>query len=193
MQYLLHSVGICCGQIVSETHSWNVVKLGKHCYHLDATWGDSSKTKDNTDNPLKDVVRYDYFCITTKENNAGGAERIPDPKIFRGLEEFRSTKHNYFHHEGAYLTKYDEDQLTQIFKNAIVSRDGVINIRCANKQLCTAVAGRLMKDGRATEIMKNAFAAMNDQQRKRFRNCSLDGRYYYDFKLNIIYILLKMK
>ena len=100
MQYLLQSVGICCGQVVSNSHSWNVVKLGKSCYFLDATWGDWSNTDKTKSN--EDTIRYNYFCITSAENKFGDRQsesRTPDPNLFYDLETFTSTKHNFYRQE----------------------------------------------------------------------------------------------
>ncbi len=116
MQYLLQSVGICCGCITSDTHEWNVVKFGRHCYHLDVTWADSSKTKEEGKN--KNKIFYSYCCITSEANNRGGKERIPEAKIFGGVEDFAAIKHDYFRMSDAFLTSYDEDKLAKIFADA---------------------------------------------------------------------------
>ena len=69
MQYLLQSVGIVCGFVVSDDdatgscHAFNILKIGKYCYYLDATWGDWSSTEHQD---YKDVVFYDYFCTPYK-------------------------------------------------------------------------------------------------------------------------------
>ena len=129
MQYLLQSVGICCGCITSDTHEWNVVKFGRHCYHLDVTWADASKTKEEGKN--KNKIFYSYCCITSEANDRGGKQRLPEAKIFGSVEPFTAIKHDYFRMNDAYLASYDEDKLAKIFADAATQPTFEGAARCA--------------------------------------------------------------
>ena len=141
MQYLLQSVGICCAQIVSETHSWNVVKIGGNVYHLDATWGDQSGEQ------YRNRVFYDYFCITSGENNRDGATRVPDVKLFGDHTSFTAQKYEYFRYHNAYVTRYDEAKIARILADGILRKEPCIGFRCSSQTLFDTVYARL-KNGR---------------------------------------------
>lgn len=49
--------GVPCRIVASETHAWNIVKIGKKWYHVDATWDDPVSSKP--------ILRYDYFLKGT--------------------------------------------------------------------------------------------------------------------------------
>ncbi len=129
MQYLLQSVGICCGSIVSDTHQWNVVKFGRHCYHLDVTWADNSNTKSGAKD--KDKIFYSYCCITTELNNRGGKQRLLEMPLFKDVEDFTSIKHDYFRMNDAYLASYDEEKIAKIFAKAASEPEFEGSARCA--------------------------------------------------------------
>ena len=165
MQYLLQSVGICCGQVVSETHSWNVVKIGGHVYHLDATWGDHSGEQN------KDKVFYDYFCITSGENRRDGAVRVPDPKLFAGLDNFTAQKYEYFRYHNAYLTRYDEATIARILADGILRKEPCIGFRCSSKTLYDTVYSRLQggRIGALETQVRAIVAAKNKRLAKQVR------------------------
>ena len=173
MQYLLQSVGICCGQVVSQTHSWNVVKIDKQCYFLDATWGDNSNTKTGED--YKNVVGYEYFCVPAKENLLGekAEVRMPDPNIFVGLEEFRATKHEYARFHGGYLTSYDVDQIAAAFAKAATARPfekerPSVMFRCRDVAVFRMVQDYLFKGrGWQTAMQKAQAIVAEDGKNKR--------------------------
>lgn len=67
VKMLCNALGIWCIVVISEAnpekqiryrHAWNIVRIGRACYHLDATF----------DNTLgkKEVLRYDYFNLDDK-------------------------------------------------------------------------------------------------------------------------------
>ena len=132
MQYLLQSVGIVCGCVSSEanaankTHAFNVLKLGKYCYYLDATWGDSSNT-DSKISGEKDDIYYDYCCVPyedfLKAAKDSKAFHIPHKKIYPHFEEFHYSNHEYFRYHRAYLTSYNEQELIRIFTETALRYD----------------------------------------------------------------------
>jgi hypothetical protein len=178
-QYLLQSVGICCGQVVSKTHSWNVVKLGKYCYYLDVTWGDPSNTKRGDAD--QNVVGYGYFCVTAKENLLGEdrSVREPDPELFGDLEEFRATKHEYCRVHGGYLTSYNEDQIAKVFAKAVSERPfekaaPCAVFRCSDKNVYDMVVRYLWTDGGIHAVKEKARALVNKDGKNKQANKLLD-------------------
>ena len=178
-QYLLQSVGICCGQVVSKTHAWNVVKLGKYCYYLDVTWGDPSNTKRGDAD--QNVVGYGYFCVTAKENLLGEdrAVREPDPELFGDLEEFRATKHEYCRFHGGYLTSYNEEQIAKVFAKAVSERPfekaaPCAVFRCADKNVYDMVVRYLWTDGGIHTVKEKARAMVAKDGKNKQANKLLD-------------------
>ena len=189
MQYLLRAIGICCGQITSEKHEWNVVKLGKHCYHLDATWDDVSNTQTGDQN--KDVVRFEHFCITTRDNNAGGTDRIPDPNIFFDLEEFTSTRHNYYHHENLFLTRYDESAMLDMFVRCLERDNHTITLRCSSPRLFDAVYDTLIHKGNFHTLLNQALERLPQKTRKKYKKIHLpDGCVRANRELSILTVII---
>ena len=54
---LLHEAGIETCQVNSSNHIWNIIKIGGHYFHVDTTWDDGTKNKDDwflkSDNEIK--------------------------------------------------------------------------------------------------------------------------------------------
>lgn len=122
MQYLLQSVGICCGVVSSERsggsgHAFNALRLGKYCYYMDATWGDSSNTMSGDAD--HDQILYNYFCVPYRELvQVSPAQRhyhMPNRQLYPQLEEFKATRHEYFRHHEAFFDRYDEEKLIALF------------------------------------------------------------------------------
>lgn len=194
MQYLLQSVGICCGQVVSKNHSWNVVKLGKSCYFLDATWGDWSNTDKSKSN--EEMIRYNYFCITSAENKFGDAQaesRTPDANLFYDLEEFTSTKHNFYRQEKCYLTAYDEEALVQAFTRQILAGDPTVTFRCSSKSVSDLVHAELFRNGRIHEIRAKVQAAVSQKNRKLGKKITGSGYYPADPEFFTTYVVFLEK
>lgn len=55
---LLNSAGIETYYLISDNHTWNIVKLGGHYFHSDTTWDDG------------DVIGYDWFLKSDSETLA---------------------------------------------------------------------------------------------------------------------------
>ena len=171
MQYLLQSVGICCGQVVSETHSWNVIKFGKYCYFLDATWGDPSNTKRGEKS--KNRIRYAYCCVPAKENlgTNDAKTRAPLADVFRELEEFRATRHEYCRVHGGYLTTYNEDKLAELFAKVAKEKtfEGAtpcVALRCADKDVFHLVQKRLWTENGIFSVAAKAKALLGSKDKK---------------------------
>ena len=170
MQYLLQSVGIVCGKVISEVdatnicHAFNVLKIGKYCYYLDATWGDHSDTKTGELN--RDLVWYNYCCTPYDEfiRTSKGQEpmHIPNKELYPTLEQFRYTTHEYFRYHNAYLTRYDEREIVRIIAEAAQRYDEkemgefTIDFRCADTPLLMYVRHNLFETGALTRLLKQA-------------------------------------
>lgn len=129
MQYLMQSVGIVSAYISSEadaegtTHAFNVLKIGKHCCYLDATWGDWSNT--STGDSHKDEVYYHYFCTPYDEfiqcDPASIPNHTPSKKWYPSLKLFTNSESEYFRHRNAFLRSYNEEELVRIIAEAAES------------------------------------------------------------------------
>ncbi len=168
MQYLLQSVGIVCGSITSEGHEWNVVKLGRDCYHLDATWNDPSTTEDK-DTKYKNLVKYSYFCVTSEEIMRETSSHIPEANLFGMIPPFTSVKHNYFRATGAFFTRYDEEKMLSLFTVALEKENNCIAFKCSSKEVFEDVYARISSQNFAlvSELVSKA-AARFGGKKKRF-------------------------
>lgn len=160
LQYLLQSVGITCGYVSSERaegsgHAFNIVKIGKCCSYVDATWGDSSNTL--TGDKDKDSVSYDYCCVPYDEfimtSHKQEPFHMPRKEFYPFLETFQYTNHEYFRYHNAYICRYDERELVRIFKEAALSYDEkemgdfCIMFRCESPDLLGYVRKNLQSGG----------------------------------------------
>ena len=170
MQYLLQSVGIVCGCVISEDnvtktecHAFNILKLGKYCYYLDATWGDFSKT-DTAD--YKDVVLYDYFCVPFREFVRLTPEMVPmhypRKSFYPNLEKFHYTNHEYYRYHNAFLKSYNEEEIIQIFADAALKYNKeemgrfVVSFRCTDGVLARYINNMLLTKNKIVEILGKA-------------------------------------
>ncbi len=180
MQYLLQSVGIVCGYVISEDisdgscHAFNILKLGKYCYYLDATWGDSSNTL-NEEN--SDMISYDYFCVPFDEfiRAPRGQEPLHHPRaaFYPTLERFNYTNHEYYRYHNAYLRSYDENELIRIVSETAIRYDEdemgefSVGIRCASPSLMTHVTDMLLSKGKLRTIISRAKEETEKQKKKK--------------------------
>ncbi len=58
---MLRALGIETFRVSSETHQWNAVYVNDQWLHMDTTWDDPVVTHG------PDIIRYDYYLITTSE------------------------------------------------------------------------------------------------------------------------------
>ena len=177
MQYLLQSVGISSGYVLSNQvgggyHAFNALKLGKYCYYLDATWGDMSNTK--TGSMGKDDIRYDYCCVPLDEFQLTDASRValhtPSSELYPDLEKFTSTNHEYFRFKKAYLTRYNEDQIVNVFAQTAITYDPkemgnfTVGFRCQNDELCRYIKTQLLNARTFERIIQKAKAIVKSKK-----------------------------
>ena len=180
MQYLLQTVGIVCGYVISELnatgnecHAFNILKIGKYCYYLDATWGDASNTLHGD---YKDTVYYDYFCVPYNEfikaSPAQVCMHIPRRDFYPTLEKFNYTNHEYFRYHNAYLKSYNEQEIIRIFADAALAYNEeemgrfTVGFRCADGTLAKHIYNVLMTRGKWQEILKKASARAANTDKK---------------------------
>jgi len=179
MQYLLQSVGIVCSYVISESdgdgcHAFNIVKLGKEVYYLDATWGDWSNTKTGSQN--HNTIRYDYLCVPYDEftNKGKVVFHIPRKEYYPGLETFAYTAKEYFRYRNAYLNKYSEEDLVRIFAEAAIEYradkhgDFDVGIRFINGKEAKYAHDRMLKKGDLNIILQKA----SEKISKKHKNAS---------------------
>lgn len=157
MQYLLQAVGIPCAYVCSEIysntgHAFNIVKLGKYCYYLDATWGDSSNTLNGDDD--NDIIDYGYCCVPYSDFIITDEKQrychIPSAKLYPWFnKELRANRHEYYRYNKAYVSRYNEDDLVRIFVGAATRYDAKedgrfkVSFRCTGGELANQLRNLL--------------------------------------------------
>ena len=168
MQYLLQSVGISSGYVISEAknnvcHAFNALRLGKYCYYLDATWGDMSCTDSEG---RENEIYYNYFCVPYRDLVKTSPEdrhyHIPRHEFYPGLEEFTAARHEYFRHEDAYIDRYDEEQLIDLIVRSAQDYDPkemgdfCIAMRCPDIATRDYIDKKLREDGQMFVLLAKA-------------------------------------
>ena len=169
MQYLLQSVGIVTAYTISEgipnakgeldTHAFNILKIDKKCYYLDATWGDPSEPEN------RDLVNYGYLCVPYDEFKQTSADSSifhePSKEYYPNLEQFRYTEHEYYRYHNAYLHSYNEKEIVRIIAEATKSYDRkemgrfVVSIRFPTQSITKEAANMLQGNlGRLVALAK---------------------------------------
>ncbi len=176
MQYLLQSVGISCGYVSSNRsggsgHAFNALKLGKYCYYLDATWGDKSNT--STGDFGKNDIRYDYCCVPLREflltDKSQEVFHSPNSKLYPELEEFKDTNHEYFRFKKAYLIRYDEDAIINVFASTASTFDEkemgafTVGFRCHDEALARYVTSQLLNRANFDRIINKAMSKVKNR------------------------------
>ena len=206
MQYLLQSVGIVCGYVISESnitktecHAFNILKIGKYCYYLDATWGDKSTTGDTKN---KDVVCYDYFCVPYNEFIRANPNMVPfhQPRkeLYPTLETFEYKNHEYYRYHNAYIRSYNEEDLVKIFAESAINYDQdemgkfIVSFRCSDVTLMKHVISVLSAKGKIFDVVAKAKqkAAQKSKKAAKLFDRTLEGhiadeytgvvRYYFE-------------
>ena len=179
MQYLLQAVGIPCAYVVSEIknsgcHAFNIAKIGKYCYYLDVTWGDRS----NTLNGIKDndKITYDYCCVPydefTKTSAAYLHNHIPNHENYPWFKkELKANRHEYYRYNKAFITKYNEDDIAQIFastaKRYNSKEDGrfCISLRCTTQGLARQIVNMVINYSNYARIRDKAIRLLAKDRR----------------------------
>ncbi len=180
MQYLLQSVGISCACVTSEFennsgHAFNALKIGKYVYYLDATWGDASDT--TTGKAHANDISYDYCCVPYKEFLLTSPEQrfchVPNKQYYPDLEEFKDTNHEYYRFRKAYLVRYDENLIANIFARTAMNYnpkemgDFTISFRCHDKALVNYVCNQLKNGTNMLRIVEKAKALCKKRSAKK--------------------------
>ena len=180
MQYLLQSVGISCGYVSSNRtggsgHAFNALKIGKYCYYLDATWGDRSNT--STGDFGKNDIRYDYCCVPLREfvltEKSQEVFHTPNSELYPDLEEFRDTNHEYFRFRKAYLVRYDEDAIVNVFASSAETYDEkemgsfTVGFRCHDGALARYVSSQLLNGANLKRILDKASKKVKKKSQAR--------------------------
>ena len=191
LQYLLQSVGITCGYVSSERaegsgHAFNIVKIGKRCYYVDATWGDHSNTKLGDVN--KNDVAYDYCCVPYDEFIKTSPKQepfhTPNKEAYPTLETFQYTTHEFFRYHNAYLSRYDERELVRIFKEAALSYDEKemgsfsVKFRCESGELLGYIQ-KILKTGGYFKVLEEAKKALYAENKKAAQLLERELDYMY--------------
>lgn len=193
MQYLLHSVGISCAYVISESgadggcHAFNALRIGRECYYLDATWGDTSNTaKRSSEN--SENISYDYCCVPLREFQMTSAAELPmhtpRAELYPKLEKFTATRFEYFRHRKAYLVRYDENELVRIFMDAAIAYDRKemgtfqISFRCPDVATRNYVVGNLVDRARIYDIFRKAKEKLPPKYKKKQYLLDVNGYSY---------------
>ncbi len=155
-QYLMTMYGIECTILDSDTHAWNVVKIGGDYYQLDSTWGDGTNTKPEKNGSKR--VRYEYFCFTNAEMN-----KLTDHKPVPGwkVENCTATKENYFVKEGLLLDSYDYNKVKAIYKKNIQEGRYELELKFKNKDVLNKFKKELADNGNMTKIVEQVNKELN--------------------------------
>ena len=206
MQYLLQSVGIPCGYVVSEFraksgHAFNVVKIGKFCYYLDATWGDSSNTLLGDKN--NDIIKYSYCCVPYSDfilvDEANKHNHIPNKELYPWFKkELQSTGYEYYRYNKAFISRYNEDDLVSIFAGCASrynpKEDGrfTISFRCSGKELAKQLSGMILNGSYYNRIVKKAQETLGkNKNAKKWLDLPTEGVQIDD--ANVVMIVYKRK
>ncbi len=204
MQYLLQSVGISCGYVSSNRvggsgHAFNALKLGKYCYYLDATWGDKSNT--NTGDFGKNDVRYDYCCVPLREflltDKSQEAFHTPNAKLYPELEEFKDINHEYFRFRKAYLVRYDEEAIINVFASTAIGFDEkemgafTVGFRCHDQALMRFIVNQIRTKSNFDRIISKAKAIVKAKKRSAVKYLEKDFLGIESTKASTFYVCFK--
>ncbi len=190
MQYLAQKCGIECAESLGhvltksgrqgEYHGWNIVKLDGDYYYLDTTWCDQSNTVQTI---KKTDIGFEYFCITTEElvrTRDIDSEPVEMPLC-------RSTKCNYYVHNGLLIESCDLDKLKEIAVHAATGGKTAVIFKCASRTCYEETMNKLFRSGNDAYELIRAANKVNS-------NIASDGfTYTYDEDIYVIVIRFKFK
>ena len=113
-QYLLNDLGVetifvtgeGTNELGTDSHAWNIVKIGVDYYHIDVTWGDSASKYGNQD------FSYAYLNLTDADMEKQHSwDHSPYPIC-------NSIEYNYYIFENKMLYAYDEQLLNKWLQEA---------------------------------------------------------------------------
>ncbi len=135
-QYILKRVGVYCVFVPGENiedgertpHSLNLLKLDDdQYYYVDTTFDEAE------DFPIPDVLKYNYFNLTTEDvlRNFDFNENLPKLPIADSL------KYNYFDMRNLYFKKYDDktkSTITDLIVHTIENQKASIGFKFENSE-----------------------------------------------------------
>ncbi len=206
LQYLLHSVGIPCAYVSSEvnptdkdSHAFNIVKIGKSCYYVDATWSDSDRDKN--------AVGYDYCCVPIKEflltSNNYEWYHMPRKEFYPFNVGYKATKYEYHHYHDTFMTRCNEQQIVNGFVNAALKYDKnekvigdlVVSFKCANAELTNTVYNYIRNNynGIISEVKSKLKQAKKEKLGKLFDSLNNYGEISTSTNVTINYTFYTSK
>ena len=202
MQYLLQKVGIPCASVTSEKttrnkyHAFNLVKIGKKCYYLDATWGDQSTTKKGTAYS-KDVF-YNYFLVPLSEFKLASSHdytlmHTPNRELYPFLEDMEYSDLEYHRVHGYYLGHYDDARIKAALEKTVATYDSkemgdfAFNLRCPVSEF-RDFTRRLIDNGGLGRAVRAVLPTLKGKNAKLLSN---DYTYWANDKTGTIRIKFK--
>ena len=155
--------------------TFNILKLGKFCYYLDATWGDASNTKDKNDE-THNWVQYDYFCVPYDEflrtEPSVRHDHIPEPKYYPDLETFKYTNHEYYRFHSYYMNSYNEGKFVDIIEKSVKDYDPkemgdfVVAVRFASQATAKTALSIILANGTLAKLVDKAKSRLSKKAHK---------------------------
>jgi len=195
LQYLLNLVGIPACYVGSEadsnggTHAFNIVKIGKSCYYVDATWGDASNTK--TGDYGKNKIYYEYCCTPFSEFKLAHPSSVPNhtPRHtnYPDLNPYENVTYEYYRYHKAYFTRCDEQQLIDWIVSFTIKYDPKemgdfsISLRASTDALARTIE-KYVKDNRV-RIAQEVHKKLKDlkQDKKLIYVKAIESVFTYNF------------
>ena len=157
MQLILNRMGVFCilceGLVKgTESHVWNIVRVGDKYYHTDATWGDASYQIEETDIDVEaPEINYDFLNIPDTE--------IKETHVIKDNIEYpqcNSMDDNYYVREGLYLTEIDTNVIMAAFDNARANGENMVTLKCANANVYTALYNHMIDNKKIFDYLNGS-------------------------------------